>query len=94
VASFPTPAPQSNQDQQGQGPGPGGGFASPAPAVEDQGAAQMLKLSLGIVSAARMLAQRVPAVTPEVQQINDLVARMQAKIKAQQAPAESQAPPV
>lgn len=41
-----------------------------------------------------MLAQRVPAVTPEVQQINDLVARMQAKIKAQQAPAESQAPPV
>jgi hypothetical protein len=54
----------------------------------------MLKLSLGIVSAARMLAQRVPAVTPEVQQINDLVARMQAKIKAQQAPAESQAPPV
>ena len=88
MAAAPVPPPQST------GPGPGGGFPSPAPAVEDQGAGTLLRLSLGIVSAARMIANKVPQATPEVRQINDLVAQIQAKIKASQAPAEPQAPPV
>ena len=76
------------------GPGPGGGFSSPAPGVADQGAMQLLNLSLTIVYSARMIAQKVPAATPEVKQINDLVSQIQAKIKGNQAPPEPQAPPV
>ena len=87
--AFPVQAPEVSA-----GPGPGGGFASPAPAVEDNGAMQLLKLSMTIVSSARMIAQKVPGATPEVRQINDLVAQIQAKIKGNQAPPEAQAPPV
>lgn len=88
MASQPIPPPQS------PGPGPGGGFASPAPAQDDQGAAELLKLSLNIVSSSRMIAMKVPAATPEVRQINDLVAQIQAKIKGGQPVPEGQAPPV
>lgn len=77
-----------------QGPGPGGGFASPAPPVEDTRAATALQASLTIVSATRRLGQDYPQVIPEVRQINDLVQRMQMKIKGGQQRPETQAPPV
>lgn len=89
MASAPIPAPVSDA-----GPGPGGGFASSSPAVEDQDGAALLKLSLGIVAAARMIGQKVPQVSSEVRQINDLVQQIQAKIVGNKAPAEAQAPPV
>jgi len=88
MASAPIPPPDTT------GPGPGGGFASPAPAVEDQGAGRLLKMCFDIVGGARMIASQVPATTPEVRQINDLVTKMMAKIKGNQAMPESQAPPV
>jgi hypothetical protein len=91
MATMPIPAPAADP---GSGPGPGGGFVSPAPAVEDPRAANALKASLIIVASARSLAEQFPAVTPEVRQINDLVQRMQMKIKAGQQPAETQAPPI
>lgn len=94
MASSPIPAPQFSGGDPDQGPGVGGGFASPAEAQVDEGSAQLLKSSLTIVANARMIAQKVPAATPEVRQINDLVARIQMKIKQGQAPAEPQAPPV
>ncbi len=87
--AFPVQAPEVSA-----GPGPGGGFASPAPAVEDNGAMILLRLSQQIVSSARMIAQKVPSTTPEVRQINDLVGQLQMKIKGNQAPPEAQAPPV
>jgi len=92
MATTPIPAPVSSADS--QGPGAAGGFASPAPAVEDQGAATLLKLLMTIVSSSRMIGQKVPGTVPEVRQINDLVQRMQAKIVAQKAPTEPMAPPV
>ena len=93
MASLPIPAPVM-PEAQASGPGPGGGFISPAPAVEDPRASQALRSSLDIVSAARRLANDFPQVSTEVQQINDLVARMQMKIKGGQQRAETQAPPV
>lgn len=89
MAAAPIPPPDA-----GQGPGPGGGMASPAPAVNDAGAAQTVKSIMTIVANARMIAQSVPGATPEVQQINDLVQRIMAKVKQQQPPQEPQAPPV
>jgi hypothetical protein len=77
----------------GQGPGVGGGFAAPAPAQPDQGAVQMLELVRTMVSAGRMIAQKVPAAVPEIRQINDLVARIQAKIVQGQQPTQPMAPP-
>jgi hypothetical protein len=53
-----------------------------------------LQSTLTIVSNARKLAEDFPQVTPEVRQINDLMQRIQAKIKGGQQPAETQAPPV
>lgn len=76
------------------GPGPGGGFISPAPAVSDMRAANALQATLTIVSNARRLAEEYPQVTPEVRQINDLMQRIQMKIKGSQQPAETQAPPL
>ena len=87
-------SPVSPPSGPGQGPGPGGGFSSPAAPQSDPNAAQLLKFSMDIVAASRMIAQKVPAATPEVRQINDLVAKIQENIKGQQAPAETQAPPV
>lgn len=81
-------------DEQRQGPGPGGGFPSPAPAGADKGNAQLLEMVRSIVTAARMIGKQVPGAVPEVQQINDLVARIQQKVLQQQGPAEPQAPPV
>lgn len=78
----------------GQGPGPGGGFVSPAPAIEDSRASNALQATLTIVSNARRLAEDYPQVTPEVRQINDLMQRIQMKIKGGQQPAETQAPPL
>lgn len=79
--------------QDSQGPGVGGGFAAPAPAQPDQGAMQMLEMVRTMVTTARMIAQKVPAAVPEVRQINDLIARIQAKIvQGQQAP-QPMAPP-
>jgi len=89
MAAAPVPPPDA-----GQGPGPGGGFSSPAPAVNDPGAAQILNSLMTIVSNARMIAQKFPATTNEVRQINDLVAQIQGKIKANQQPQEPAAPPV
>lgn len=94
MASQPIPAPPMQQQPDGDGPGPGGGFPSPAPAQGDQQAAQLLMISQGIVASARMIANKVPGATAEVRQINDLVARIQGKIKQGQAPTETQAPPV
>ena len=91
MAANPIPAPQVPDEQ---GPGPGGGFASPAPPVQDPRAANALKRSLDIVSASRLLAQDYPQVTSEVRQINDLVAKMQMKIKGGQQQPEPMAPPV
>lgn len=92
MAAAPIPAPAS--DPNGSGPGPGGGMISPAPAIGDAQASNALQATLTIVSNARRLADQYPQVSPEVRQINDLMQRIQAKIKAGQQPAETQAPPV
>ncbi len=91
MATAPIPAPEAPG---AVGPGPGGGFVSPAPPVEDARASNALQATLTIVSNARRLADQYPQVTPEVRQINDLMQRIQAKIKAGQAPVETQAPPL
>lgn len=67
---------------------------SPAPAISDPQANNALQATLVIVSNARRLAEQYPQVTPEVRQINDLMQRIQAKIKGGQQPAETQAPPL
>ena len=67
---------------------------SPAPAIQDSRASNALQATLTIVSNARRLAEEFPQVTPEVRQINDLMQRIQAKIKGGQQPAETQAPPL
>lgn len=90
----PVQAPDVPADPTQGGPGPGGGFVSPAPPVEDAQASMALRSTLDIVSTSRRLAASYPQVTPEVQQINDLVAKMMAKIKGGQQRPESQAPPV
>lgn len=92
MAAGPIPAPQSDPSQ--AGPGPGGGFASPAPAVSDPRASDALQSTLTIVSNARRLADQFPQCTPEVKQINDLMQKIQAKIKGGQQQPEPQAPPV
>jgi hypothetical protein len=94
MASLPIPAPAGPETSENPGPGPGGGFISPAPAVQDTGATHALQASLVIVSSARRLAEQYPQVTAEVRQINDLVSKMQMKIKGSQQPSEPQAPPV
>jgi len=88
MASTPIPAPPSS------GPGPGGGFSSPAAGQSGGDSSQLLNLVRTIVASTRMIANKVPAATPEVRQINDLVAQIQQKIIGQQPPAETQAPPV
>ena len=69
-------------------------MASPAGPQNAGNAAELLNMARTIVSSARAIANKVPAATPEVRQINDLVAQIQQKIVGQQAPAETQAPPV
>ena len=69
-------------------------MVSPAPAIQDSRASNALQATLTIVSNARRLAEEFPQVTPEVRQINDLMQRIQAKIKGGQQPAETQAPPL
>jgi hypothetical protein len=54
----------------------------------------MLRLIMNIVANTRMLAKQVPAATPEVQQINDLVQKIHSKIIGSQPGPEPQAPPV
>jgi hypothetical protein len=51
-------------------------------------------MSLGIVANARMIATKVPGASDEVRQINDLVAKIQGKIKGGQPAPQSMAPPV
>ncbi len=75
-------------------PSPGGGSPSPAPGGDNAGAAQIMELVRTIVSASRMLGQRVPGAVPIVRQINDLMQQLQMKILQSQPPTESQAPPV
>ncbi len=91
MAAAPIPAPPQDPSV---GPGPGGGMASPAPAISDSRASDALQATLTIVSNARRLADQFPQCTPEVRQINDLMQRIQAKIKGGQQPPETQAPPV
>ena len=92
MATQPIPAPQASGAA--AGPGPGGGFSSPAPAQGDQGEGQLLRLAMGIVSAARMIGNKVPGTVPEIRQINDLIAQVIGKIKGSQPVPEGQAPPV
>lgn len=94
MSPSPIPAPGGAPAGQEPGPGPGGGFVSPAPAIHDSAAANALQATLTIVANARRLSEQFPQVTPEVRQINDLLQRIQAKIKAGQQPAQTQAPPV
>jgi hypothetical protein len=102
MATAPIPAPDMMRSaeagagqQPGQGgPGPGGGFVSTGQPQEDPVAAQLLRMSLGIVANARMIATKVPGASDEVRQINDLVAKIQGKIKGGQPAPQSMAPPV
>lgn len=93
MAGSPIPAPQGPQ-QPPSNPGPGGGFVSPAPAQSDPRSAELLRVMLGVVQTLRVVASQVPAAASEVQQANDLVAKIIGKIKGGGPPAESQAPPV
>lgn len=88
----PIPAPAGDgQDQ--SSPGPGGGFPAAAPAEEGNGA-ELLRIALGVVSSIRVIANKVPSATPEVRQINDLIAKVIGKIKGGGPAAQPQAPPV
>lgn len=53
-----------------------------------------MRTMLGVVQTMRVIASQVPAAAGEVQQVNDLVAKIIGKIKGGGPPAESQAPPV
>ena len=93
MATSPIPAP-TGDDPNASNPGPGGGFPSPAPAQTDQNSAELLRMALGVVSTMRVLANKVPAATSEVRQINDLISQLIGKIKSGGPSTESQAPPV
>ncbi len=79
-------------------PAPGGGDPQAAPPAPqggpDPGAAQILDLVRTIVSASRLIAQKVPGAAPIAQQINDLVQQLQMKILQSQQPQEAAAPPM
>jgi hypothetical protein len=83
-AGGPQPEPQ----------GPGGGQASPAPPTANPEAVQTLELVRNIVSSARLLAQKVPAASDIVRQINDLAQKLQMKIIQSGPTQEPQAPPM
>ena len=75
------------------GGAPGGGSPSPSTPQPDPGAGQILELVRTIVSASRLIGQRVPGAIPIVRQINDLVQQLQMKILQSQPGQEQAAPP-
>lgn len=53
-----------------------------------------MKAVIATVGQMRMLANKYPQITPEVRQINDLLAQINGKIQGSGPQAEPQAPPV
>lgn len=93
-SSGPLTAPGSDPGQQSTGAGPGGGFVSPAPAVPDPNE-MGTRLVTELVSVARRLGMKYPAMMTEVRDITQNIApkMMQKLVQSQPAP-EPMAPPV
>jgi hypothetical protein len=81
-------------DQGAASPGPGGGNPSPAPAVADPNEAGM-RLVTDLVTSARRLGMKYPAMMSEVREITqNLAPKMIQKLVQSQPAPEPMAPPV
>lgn len=82
MASSPTPDPQAGAPQGA----PGGGSATPQPAV--------LQLVAVITRASDALAKSFPAASPMVEEIQNQLRMVQAKMSETMTPSQPQAPPI
>lgn len=94
--SGPIPAPgQPNPDFDPNTAGPGGGFPSNVPAQDNSGQAFALEMINNIVSSGRRLADRFPACSESVRNINNIVSReITKKVLTAGPSAEPMAPPM
>jgi len=92
----PIPPPgQPNPDFDPLTAGPGGGFPSAVPAQDNSGQAFALQQINNIVSSARRLADRFPACSEAVRNINNIVAReITQKVMTAGPSAEPMGPPM
>ena len=89
ASTLPPPPGASPAEQSPTSPA----AASPAPAAPSPGADQGTQMLIQAVHNLRALAKAYPSVAPEIQQINDIMRSVGAKIMQSQQPAEPQAPP-